>query len=83
MAREKRDPFAKHLEAMGGKPTDKTQTADTTPTERLQSADSKPMKDYRVRLPESWWQELKRRAAARGLKPSQLLREIVAEWLSQ
>ena len=52
-----------------------------TPTERLQDDYEGPMKDYRVRLPESWWQELKRRAAARGLKPSQLIREIVSEYL--
>lgn len=83
MAREKQDPFEKHLEAMGGQPTEAPQDAYRAPTERLQSADDEPMKDYRVRLPESWWAELRRRAAARGLKPSQLIRELVSDYLSR
>ena len=61
--------------------TEGRQSADETPTERLQSADEEPMKDYRVRLPESWWAELKRRGAREGLKPSQVIRQLVAEYL--
>ena len=39
--------------------------------------------DCRVRLPEAWWRALTDQAAAEGLKPSQLLRQIVAEYLHQ
>ena len=82
MARErKKSMFDEMREAMGEKPTEVPQSADETPTERLQSAYDEPMKDYRVRLPESWWRALQERGGARGLKPSQLIRELVAEYL--
>ena len=80
--REKKDLFGEMRKSMGEKPTNSLQQADAAPTESLQHADNGPMKDYRVRLPESWWKALTERAAAQGLKPSQLLRQILAEWLS-
>ncbi len=64
-------------------PTERLQNASAETTERLQNAYDQPMKDYRVRLPENWWQELKRRGAAEGLKPSQLVRRLIAEYLGR
>jgi len=62
-------------------PTDGQRNAYRTPTKQLQDADNAPMKDYRVRLPVSWWEALRERAAAEGLKPSQLIRRLVADYL--
>ena len=73
--------FEEMRQAMGEKPTEQPQDDYREPTERLQSADTEPMKDYRVRLPESWWRELRERGAAEGLKPSQVIRRLVAAYL--
>ena len=85
MAREKKSMFDDMREAMGEKPTESRQHADDTPTIRRQHADlppaTGPMKDYRVRMPESWWAELTAQATAQGMQPSQLLRQILADWL--
>ena len=62
-------------------PTERPQNADKAPTESLRGAYDEPMGEYRVRLPAAWWEALRERGAARGLRPSQLIREIVAEYL--
>lgn len=68
---------------LGSEPTKQPQNDHRTPTEAPQSAHNAPMKEYRVRLPETWWQALRERAAAEGLKPSQVVRRLVAEYLGK
>ena len=53
------------------------------PTERLQSAYDTPMKEYRVRMPAPWWKSLQEDAAARGMKASALVRELILQYLQQ
>lgn len=50
-------------------------------TDSLRNAYNTPMHEYRVRLPSAWWEALRQRGAVRGLKPSQVIRELVAAYL--
>jgi len=56
------------------KPTESTQRAHGLPT-------AGPLKAYRVRIPENWWEEMTEHFKAQGKRPSEGLREIIRQYL--
>jgi hypothetical protein len=87
MAREKRDPFAKHLEAMGGHVTDETHTEapqardEQHTTDTQQTHDSGTMERYDVRMLPADWRALGAAAKREGSSRGAIIRRLVREYL--
>lgn len=84
MAREKQDPFSKHLEAMGGKPTPEETTQqppDGNTTDTQAQDDSSTMSRYDVRMLPADWAALGAAAKREGTSRGAIIRRLVRSFL--